>query len=88
MATGTVPPTVVPPPLPANLEHESVIKRQLGRTSLHVRLVDLSVALATWMIAVLVLLLAAVVADHWIPGGLGWFGRVLASLVLIGGSVH
>ena len=40
-----------------------------------------------WIIGVLVCLLVAVIADHWIPGGLGPVGRVLASLVLVGGSV-
>jgi hypothetical protein len=87
MATGTVPTTVVPPPLPASTEHDRVIRRQLGRTSLHVRLVDLGAALAMWIIGVLVCLLVAVAIDHWIAGGLGAVGRALALVALVGGSV-
>jgi hypothetical protein len=87
MATGTAQPTVVPPPPPAAAEHERIIQRKLGRTSLHVRLVDLAAALALWIVGVLGFLLVAALIDHWLPGGLGIVGRVIALVAIGGGSL-
>ena len=83
MATGTVRPSTVPPPPPVpagHVEHERVIKRQLGRTTWHVRLVDLFSGLAAWAIAVIAFLFLAALVDHWI--GLGTFGRLAALTIL------
>src|SRR5688500_11382026 len=87
MATGTVPTTVVPPPPPAReatREHERIIHRQLGRTSLHVRLVDLASSLAVLVVGVLAFFLLAALVDHWVVG-LGIVGRSLGWLLLVGG---
>src|SRR5688500_15564704 len=88
MATGTAQPTIVPPapPLPTeSRERELVIRRQLGRTSLHVRLVDLASGAAVWMIGVLVLFIVAALVDHFI--GLGTVGRCVGLALLLGGSL-
>lgn len=89
MASGIIQATVVPPvppPPPGSAEHERVIQRQLGRTSLHVRLVDLAFSVAVWIVGVLAVLLVAALVDHWIVG-LGTIGRGLVLLGLIAGSV-
>src|SRR5438105_2812713 len=76
-----------PPPLPDTTpDHERVIERQLGRTGLQVRLIDLASSAALWSIGVLALFLVAALFDHFI--GLGTLGRALALLVLVGGSVY
>src|SRR5688500_7808818 len=86
MAIGTVSPQVVPPPLPANVAHGRVIPRQLGWTSLHVRLVGLGFSLAMWVVGVLAVLLVAALFDHWVVG-LGTIGRGLVLFGLVGGSL-
>lgn len=85
MATGTVEPRALPPPPPAHVqsvERERLIRRQLARTSWHVRLVDMTSALVVWAIGLLLLFLAAAVIDHWI--GLGTVGRCLALTAVTG----
>ncbi len=86
MATGTISPTSVPPPPPVaeSRERERVIQRQLGRTSLYVRLVDLAGRLAFWAVGVLAFFILAALIDHVI--GLRIVGRVVALLLLTGGS--
>ncbi|HZN33325.1 MAG TPA: hypothetical protein VFB80_05875, partial [Pirellulaceae bacterium] len=83
MASGTVP-SVVPPPIAESLQREQVIQRQLGRTSLHVRLIDLASGLAFWLVGVVVFFIAAAAFDHLI--GLGTIGRVLGLVMLVAGS--
>lgn len=88
MATGTVEPRVLPPPPPAaveSVERERVIRRQLARTGMQVRLVDLASSVAMWVIGVLLLFLLAALVDHFI--GLGSAGRIAASALLVGGSL-
>src|SRR6267142_1379086 len=88
MATGTAQPTTLPPPPPVpseSREREQLIRRQLGRTSLQVRLVDLASGIAVWMIGVLLMFIAAALYDHFI--GLGIIGRCMALAVLAGGSL-
>ena len=81
VATGTAQTATLPPALPApseSLERERLIRRQLARTSLHVRLVDLASGIAFWVIGVLLLFLLAALIDHFI--GLGLVGRYVALL--------
>ena len=88
MATGTAEPRILPPPPPApieSVERERVIRQQLSRTSLQVRLVDLASSVAVWIIAVLLLFITAAGIDHFI--GLGAIGRFAALALLIGGSL-
>src|SRR5437763_16595986 len=89
MATGTVSQTNLPPPppLPAeSLQRERLIRRQLGRTSWHVRLVDLASSLAVWAVSVLGLMLAAALFDHTL--GLGIAGRLLVFSALLSGTIY
>jgi hypothetical protein len=89
MATGTAPSTVLPPPPPATdqqREHERIIHRQLDRTRLYVRLVDLTGSLIGLAIGVIGFLLVVALIDHWIVG-LGFVGRTVAALVLVGAVV-
>jgi hypothetical protein len=86
MATGTVPSTVLPPPPPATdeqREHERIIHRQLDRTRLYVRLVDLTGSLIGLAIGVIGFLLVVALIDHWVVG-LGFAGRTVAALLLVG----
>src|SRR5262245_39746921 len=88
MATGTAQLTTLPPPPPAptdSLAREALIRRQLSRTSLQVRLVDLASGIAVWVIGVLVLFLLAAAFDHLI--GLGEIGRCIALAMLIAWSL-
>src|SRR5262249_61085803 len=66
MAPGTIPPPTLPPPPPPaeSREREQLIQRQLSRTSLQVRLVDLGGSIAVWAIGVLAFFLVAALADH------------------------
>src|SRR5262245_1485748 len=86
MATGTVPSTTLPPPPPVaeSTEPERIIHRQPGRTSLHVRLVDLAISFAFWIVGVVAFFIVAALYDHLI--GLGLFGRLLALIALAAGS--
>ena len=76
VASGTVQSTTLPPPPPVPLEsreRERIIRRQLARTGLQVRLVDLASSLAIWVIGVVVLFLLMALFDHFF--GLGRVGR-------------
>src|SRR4029453_11990340 len=85
MATGTIPPTTAPPPTAQMRDRERVIHRQLGRTSFHVRLVDLASSLAILLVGVLAFILLVALVDHWVVG-LGIVGRTLALALLVGGG--
>jgi hypothetical protein len=88
VAIGTAQSTILPPPPPVpgeSLERERLIRRQLARTSLQVRLVDLASGFAVWIIGVLLLFLFAALVDHLV--GLGLVGRYLALSVLVAGSI-
>ncbi len=75
-------PLVVPPPT----EYERFVDQRLNQTRRRVQGVDLAVALVLLAIGVLGYLLAAAVVDHWlVTGGLGFGGRFLFWLGLIGG---
>ena len=63
MATGTVPSTAAPPAGEIR-EQERVIHRQLGRTSFHVRLVDLASSVAILLVGVLTFAMLAALIDH------------------------
>jgi uncharacterized membrane protein YgcG len=79
MSTGTIP---TPPPLP-DTEERLFIDEQLDRTRAQVKTVDVLFGLLAAVVGALVLLLAAVVVDHWVLE-LGVWGRTaaLASLFL------
>src|SRR5262245_27080152 len=88
MATGTAQPTTLPPVPPApseSLARESLIRRQLARTSLQVRFVDLASGIAVCVIGVLVLFMLAAAFDHLI--GLGEMGRCTALALLVAWSL-
>src|SRR5215471_914952 len=89
MATGTIPTPTLPPPPPApaeSREREQLIQRQLSRTSLQVRLVDLGGSIAVWAIGVLAFFLVAALADHLV--GLGITGRAVALVLLVSGTAY
>jgi len=57
------------------------------KTRRHVKWVDIADGAITLAIGVLAYLLAAAVIDHWlISGGLGFWGRLLLWVGLLGGS--
>lgn len=64
---------------------ERYIQQQLDKTRWHVKLVDLGGALLTLAIGILGFLLVLAVVDAWILD-LGFWGRLLALLILAGGS--
>ena len=66
---------------------ERFIERQLGKTRLQVRLIDLASGLMTLMTGVLLYLLTWAVVDHWL-WPLGFGGRWLAFALLLGGSAY
>jgi hypothetical protein len=84
VATGTAQSAILPPapPVPGeSRERERIIRRQLARTGLQVRLVDLASSLALWIIGVLLLFIGAALFDHFI--GLGSVGRFVALTFLV-----
>jgi hypothetical protein len=88
VASGTARSTMMPPAPPApseSVEREQLIRRQLARTGLQVRLVDLASGIAVWVIGVLLLFMAAALFDHFV--GLGSIGRCIALAVLVAGSL-
>src|SRR5205809_6558275 len=88
MATGTAQSTMLPPPPPVageSRERERIIHRQLARTGLQLRLIDLASGIATWIIGVLLLFIAAALVDHFI--GLGRTARFAAPPEPVGGSL-
>lgn len=89
MATGTLPPTVMPPPPPLPVEsiaHERVIRQQLRRTIRSVWIVDLASSLVLWAVGVLTFFILMALADHLI--GLGTTGRAIALVLLVAGSAY
>ena len=84
MATGTLPPTPIHSATADIRDQERIIHRQLGRTSFHVRLVDLAASTAILLVGVIAFVMLAALIDHWVVG-LGTVGRTLALLVLLAG---
>ncbi len=86
MSSGTVtPPSPPQAPVAPPTEYEVVIEQRLRQTRRHVSGVDLAAGLITLAIGVLAFLLAATMFDHWVfAGGLGFWGRMLLWLVLVG----
>src|SRR5438046_364923 len=88
MATGTIQPAILPPPPPMpgeSRERERIIHRQLARTSVQLRLIDLASGIATWIIGVLVLFIISALVDHFFE--LGAVGRWSALAVLVSASL-
>src|SRR5262245_20999074 len=82
-----LPPAPPAPPLPGDSrQRELLIQRQLERTSLHVRLVELAGAAVAWFVGVLALFLIAAGIDHFV--GLGTTGRYVGWALLIIGSLY
>jgi hypothetical protein len=72
MATGTIPTppplpasAPIPPPLPVSAERQ-LIDKQLDRTRLQVKTVDLAFGLLAITVGALAILLTAAVVDHWL----------------------
>lgn len=86
MSSGTLTPPQTPDtPVPPPTEYEVVIERRLRETTRHVKGVDLAGGLLTLSIGVLTFLLLAAVTDHWlIAGGLGFGGRLVFWVALVG----
>ena len=87
MSSGIATPPSLPPQTPAAppTEYEVVIDRRLQQTRRHVKGVDITGGFLTLAIGVLAYLLAAAVIDHWlVVGGLGFWGRLVLWLVLVG----
>ena len=80
MATGTT--NTTQPERVALGKAERFIERQLGKTRLQVRLIDLASGLMTLMAGILVYLLAWAVVDHWLFP-LGFWERWLAFVLLL-----
>lgn len=102
MATGTVPPT--PPPLPPDppsgpppqnpaagqyVEYDSYIENRIKKTRGQVKGLEAAVGLITLVAGVLGYLLTVAILDHWVvPGGLGFWGRLLALVGLLAGGTY
>src|SRR5687768_14725096 len=81
--------TIAPPPKPispALLDSEHYIDGQIRRTRRALKLVDLATGLITLAIGLLLFVLVAAVLDQWVvPGGLSDSGRLaLFSVMLVG----
>jgi len=64
---------------------ELFVEQRIRQTRRQLKLVDLSAGLLMLGIATLAYLLAAALIDHWIvPGGMGFWGRLLLMLGLLG----
>ncbi|MEX2122020.1 MAG: hypothetical protein WD847_20740 [Pirellulales bacterium] len=91
MATPTIPaPRDVPSQHPTAAApaagYDRFIETQIRRTRRQVKGVDLVGSLMLLAAGTVVYLLAAALADHWlVTGGLGFWGRLLACLGLVGG---
>ncbi|MBI2478394.1 MAG: hypothetical protein HYV60_07055 [Planctomycetia bacterium] len=81
MATGTAKPIQPAAPM---ADAELFIERQLAKTRLQVRVVDLASSLMALVAAILVYTLVLAVVDHWIMP-LAWWSRWLACIWLLGG---
>ena len=95
MATGTTADQPAPPPVQgarsaaarSAVDYESYIAEAVDRTSGHVKLVDVASAMMTLTAGALGLLLAIVIVDHWLMP-LGFWGRLLAFGLLLGGAAY
>ncbi|MCE9607966.1 MAG: hypothetical protein K8U03_24030 [Planctomycetia bacterium] len=71
------------------IEYQAYIDGQLRKTRSRVKWVDLGSSLTLLAIGVLAYLLVAAVIDHWVvPGGLGFSGRLLLCIGLVGGAAY
>ena len=89
MSSGIATPPSPPPETPAAVpsDYEVVIDRRLQQTRRHVTSVDITGGLLTLAIGVLAYLLAAAAIDHWVvAGGLGFWGRLVLWLALVGAA--
>lgn len=90
MSSGIVAPPPLPPDVPLvapPTEYEGYIDQRLRQTRRQVKSVDIAGGLATLAVGALLYLFAAALADHWlIVGGLGFWGRWLLWLVLVGAA--
>ena len=95
MATGTASPgPLAPQPIPSGAINgvtanrapdESYIDEQLRKTRAHVKAVDVASGLMTLAAGSLACWLVAAILDHWIlPGGLGYWGRLLCFVLYFG----
>ena len=88
MSSGTItttpPPPETPPPR-GRADREAFIEDRLRKTRRQVKGVDIAVGLMSLAVGALVYLLVAAIIDHWlITGGLGFWGRLLLMLGLLG----
>ena len=86
MASGTITPVQAPPAPPRPVDQvEQYIEGRLRHTQRQLQRIDLGTGLVTLLCGGLVLLLAAALADHWLVfGGLGFRGRMLFWLAIVG----
>ena len=86
MSSGIITPPQPPEtPVPPPTEYEVVIERRLQETRRQVKGVDLAGGVLTLSIGVLTFLLLAAAIDHWlVAGGLGFWGRLVLWLALVG----
>src|ERR1044071_714759 len=83
MASGTAHPAA--PSAEAKLSADKLIDLQLGRVRRHIRITDLIAGIMVLFAGVFAFLILVAIIDHWIVG-LGFVGRLLALLTLIGGA--
>jgi hypothetical protein len=90
--SATLDPVRGPAPRPTGrvVEYQTYIDGQLKKTRSRVKWVDFWTSATTLGIGVLAYLLVAALIDHWIvPGGLGFYGRVILLVGLLAGiGVH
>jgi hypothetical protein len=92
MASGTLPPPSPPRTRgkrPAEIPHaDRFIDEQISKTRAYVKGVDIARSVVTLVTGLLCFFLVAALVDQWIvPGGLGYWGRGLAFLLLAGGAI-
>lgn len=88
MSIGTIRPDTSPaaPPQAAPNPFERVITQQLNRTRAHVKYVDLIGLGMVLVVGWLAFVLVVSIIDHWVVG-LGFWGRLLALVTWIGGTI-
>jgi len=71
------------------IEYQTYIDGELRKTRSRVKWVDISASLTLLASGILGYLLVASLVDHWVvPGGLGFVGRLLLCIGLIGGTSY
>ena len=88
MSSGTLSPPQGQPGPPVDPDpREAFIDNRLRRTRRQVKGVDIATGLLVLLIGTLGYLFAAAIIDHWlIAGGLGFWGRLVLLLGLLGGA--